>query len=109
MNRPQILPSIAGMFGKTPVTAVRDNPERQRFEMPVEGDMAFVTYRRSPGVVNLLHAEVPRQFSGRGYGSALAKGTLDLIRAEGSQVIPSCSFIDAYIRRHSDYRDLVKP
>ncbi|MFT3905901.1 MAG: GNAT family N-acetyltransferase [Steroidobacteraceae bacterium] len=95
------------MTSQSSFSPVRDNPQRQRFEMAVEDDIAFITYRRSPGVVNLLHAEVPMRFEGRGYGSALAKGTLDLLRAEGSRVIPSCSFIDAYIRRHPDYRDLL--
>ena len=86
--------------------AVRDNPATMRFELELEGGTAFVTYKRSPGVVSLLHAEVPAALEGRGYGSALVKGALELVRAEGGKAIPYCPFIEAYMRRHPEYEDL---
>lgn len=86
---------------------VTDNAERGRFEMPVEGHIAFVTYRRSPESIALLHAEVPKELEGRGVGSRLARGTLDAIRQEGLKVVPRCSFIRAYIERNPQYRDLL--
>ena len=86
---------------------VRDNQQLNRYEMPVDGDMAFITYRRANQVVTMLHAEVPSRLSGRGLGSALVKGALDLARAEGSKVVPLCSFVAAYIDRHDEYRDLL--
>jgi predicted GNAT family acetyltransferase len=85
---------------------VRDNPGRNRYELELDGGTAFVTYRRSPGVVTLLHAEVPRELQGHGFGSALVRGTLDLVRAEGSKAVPVCPFIVAFMRRHPEYRDL---
>ncbi len=54
---------------------VRDNPALSRYEMPVEGGIAFVDYRRAPGVVTLLYAEVPPALAGRGLGAELARGT----------------------------------
>jgi predicted GNAT family acetyltransferase len=89
--------------------AVRDNPARNRFELVLDGGTAFVTYHREPGVLDLLHAEVPAELEGRGHGSALVKGTLDLIRAEGSKVHPRCPFVDIYMRRHREYEDLRAP
>jgi len=86
---------------------VRDNPALQRYELELEGGTSFVTYKRSPGVVSLLHAEVPAALEGHGYGSALVKGTLELVRAEGSKVIAYCPFIAAYIRRHPEYEEMV--
>jgi predicted GNAT family acetyltransferase len=57
--------------------------------------------------VIFTHTEVLPAFEGRGVGSALAKGALDAVRAEGSSVEPRCPFIAAYIRRHPAYADLV--
>ena len=37
----------------------RDNEDRQRFELEVEGHIAFVTWRKSPGAITLVHTEVP--------------------------------------------------
>ncbi|MEP6484553.1 MAG: GNAT family N-acetyltransferase [Rudaea sp.] len=87
--------------------SVIDNPERHRFEYEVEGKTAFIDYRRSPGVVALTHAEVPTELEGRGVGSHLVRGTLDLVRASGDKVIPACSFVAAFIQRNADYQDLV--
>ncbi len=85
---------------------VRDIPARNRFELALEGGTAFVTYHREPGVITLLHAQVPPELEGRGHGSALVKGALDLIRAEGGKVHPRCPFVDVYMRRHREYDDL---
>lgn len=87
---------------------VIDNPARERFEMQVEGRTAFVSYRRAPGVVTLYHAEVPPELEGRGIGGELVAATLAAVRAEGSKVVPRCSFVSAYLRRHAaEYGDLL--
>ena len=87
---------------------VIDNPDRHRFEMSVDGQIAFVSYRRAPGVVTLTHAEVPSALEGRGVGGQLVAATLDALRAEGVKVIPRCSFVAAYLRRHAaQYADMV--
>lgn len=86
---------------------VRDNHARRRYELDVAGGQAFIDYRRDGGVVTMLHAEVPEALQGRGVGSALVKGALDLAREQGERVIPACPFVAAYIRRHAEYRDLI--
>jgi predicted GNAT family acetyltransferase len=87
--------------------SIVDNTARRRFEYDVEGRTAFIDYRRTGNVVSLTHAEVPRELEGRGIGSTLVRGTLDLIRGRGEKVIPACSFVDAFIRKHPDYQDLL--
>jgi uncharacterized protein len=87
--------------------AVRDNPARQRYELDTPGGLAFVNYRRAGSVVTMLHAEVPAAVRGRGVGSRLARGALDLVRAQGETVIPRCPFVVAYIHRHPDVQDLL--
>jgi uncharacterized protein len=86
---------------------VHDNDAAQRYEMDVEGKIAFITYRRSPGLLTLLHAEVPQELSGRGIGSQLARGALELARAQGNKVIPRCPFIASYVQKHAEFHDLL--
>jgi len=86
---------------------VRDARERHRFELEANGHIAFSTYKREGGVVTILHTEVPPELGGRGIGTALAKGLLALIRAEGLKVQPLCPFVKAYIGKHPEYADLV--
>lgn len=87
---------------------VTDNAERRRFEMQVEGRTAFVAYRRAPGLVYLDHAEVPADLEGRGLGGRLVRATLATVRNEGAKVVPRCSFVAAYVRRHAaEWGDIV--
>jgi hypothetical protein len=85
-----------------------DNAATSRFEMHADGATAFVKYRRAPGVVTLLHAEVPAELEGQGLGSRLVRATLEAVRAEGAKVVPRCGFVAAFIRRNKEFQDLVE-
>jgi hypothetical protein len=85
---------------------VRDNTERHRFELGLDGHTAFSEYRRADGVLTVMHTEVPAELNGRGIGSRLVKGLLDIARAEGLKVRPRCPFVAAYMDKHPDYADL---
>lgn len=74
----------------------------------VEGHLAATYYKLSDGVITFIHTEVPPELGGKGVGSALIKGALDQMRAEGLKVIPECPFFKAYIDKHSEYADLLK-
>ncbi|MBP0444493.1 N-acetyltransferase [Roseomonas sp. SSH11] len=87
---------------------VTDNAARHRFEMQEGEATAIIAYRQAgPGRIDMLHTEVPESLSGQGVGSRLVQGALDLARADGLKVVPSCSFVAAYIKRHPEYADLV--
>lgn len=86
---------------------VTDNAARRRFELDVEGGQAFIDYRRRGDVVTLVHAEVPEAMQGRGIGSALVRGTLELVRAREERIVPVCPFVVDYLARHPEFRDLV--
>jgi predicted GNAT family acetyltransferase len=88
---------------------VRDNPAENRYEAWVDGELAGIAvYNRSEDTIVFLHTEVDDKFEGRGIGSALARGALDDVRAEGQrEVVPLCPFIKSWIEKHPDYQDLV--
>ena len=87
--------------------SVQDNQARNRFELHTQGIVAFMDYIRESKVLTLTHEEVPPEASGKGIGSALVKGTLELIRSRGEKVIPVCPFVAAYMLRHKETQDLL--
>jgi predicted GNAT family acetyltransferase len=89
------------------MTAVRDNKAQSRFELDVEGDIAFANYRMTPSTVIITHTETPRALRGRGIASELVKGALKLIRGDGKRVVAGCGFVAGYLRKHPEYADLV--
>jgi predicted GNAT family acetyltransferase len=85
--------------------AVYDNKALSRFELEAEGGLAFANYRLAPGTVIITHTETPRELRGRGIASALVKGALALIRAEGLKVVAGCGFVAAYLKKHPEEAD----
>ncbi len=85
---------------------VRDNKALGRFELDIEGTMAFANYRLTPQAFIITHTETPRALRGRGVASELVKGALDLIRADGRKVIAGCGFVVDYLTKHPEYADL---
>jgi uncharacterized protein len=85
---------------------VRDNKAQSRFEMDVEGALAFANYRLAPSTVIITHTETPRALRGRGIASELVKGALELIRADGLKVVAGCGFVVDYLGKHPEYADL---
>jgi predicted GNAT family acetyltransferase len=86
--------------------AVRDNKALGRFELDVEGTVAFANYRLRPDAVIITHTETPRALRGRGIASELVQGALELIRADGLKVIAGCGFVVDYLRKHPEFADL---
>ena len=84
-----------------------DNTAESRFELNVEGAVAFADYEMDGDTLVLTHTEVPAALSGKGIGSALARGVLDDARRRGLKVLPRCEFMAAYIARHPEYRDVL--
>ncbi len=85
---------------------IRDNSEHHRYELAVDGEIAYVLYRRKPGIITLIHTEVPETLAGRGIGSRLARHVLDSARGDGLKVVPLCPFIAAFMNKHPEYDDL---
>jgi uncharacterized protein len=85
---------------------VRDNKSQHRFELDVEGAVAFANYRLAPGSVIITHTETPPALRGRGIASKLVQGTLEMIRADGLKVVAGCGFVVDYLQKHPEFADL---
>jgi uncharacterized protein len=91
------------------MTDLRDNHTLGRYELEVDGHLAVAFYKRADGVITFTHTEVPKELGGRGIGSRLAQGALELARAEGYRVIAKCPFIAGYIAKHPEFAELLAP
>ncbi|MET0606726.1 MAG: GNAT family N-acetyltransferase [Beijerinckiaceae bacterium] len=86
---------------------VTDNAALNRFELHVDGHVAFAAYELAPGVVTFTHTVSPKELQGRGAGSKLARGALDMVRSRGLKVMAKCPFIAAFIQKNREYQDLL--
>ena len=51
------------------MTSVRDNKAKSRFELDIDGNIAFANYRATPLAVIITHTEIPAALRGRSIGS----------------------------------------
>lgn len=82
------------------------NTEQSRFEVEIDGSLAVLLYVRRSGKIIYTSTRVPRHQEGGGVGSALAKTALEYARENELTVVPSCSFVRAFVQRHPEYKDL---
>jgi predicted GNAT family acetyltransferase len=93
-----------------PDLAIRDNPEKHRFEADLgDGSFAIADYNLIHGKIVFTHTEVPSAHQGQGIGSALIRYALNSARERGLRVIPICPFFAAYIKKHPEVQDLLDP
>ncbi len=78
--------------------------KNHRFEIRLNGSVAYEMYRMIDGNIAYEHTVVPPSLSGRGIGNYLVKYVLDYAQAQGLKVRPSCSFVKAYIDKHPEYQ-----
>ena len=92
-----------------PAVRVLDVPERSRFEIWVDGELAgFTSYRRRRGLIAFTHTLIDPRFEGRGLASRLVQTELFEARSAGLAVLPFCPFVRNYIAEHGEeYLDLV--
>lgn len=85
---------------------VRNNTPLNRYELDVDGEIAFADYRLAPGKVIITHTETPRALRGRGIASKLVQGALEQIRADGLKVVAGCGFVVDYLEKHPEFADV---
>ena len=90
---------------------IRDAPERERYEIRVDGELAgFAEYRGAHGDTRAFtHTEISEAFEGQGLASQLIAFALADVRTLGKHVLPICPFVKAYLAGHADELDLVEP
>jgi uncharacterized protein len=89
---------------------VVDNPDAKRFEARAGDDLlGVIEYIPLPGKVIATHTEVFEQYEGKGVGSRLVAGALDLLRADDRVVQPQCAYVRHFLAEHDEYADVVDP
>lgn len=86
-----------------------NNEAAHRYELPLAGNMAVVTYNLSAPNLMITETLVPPELEGQGVASRLAKHVLGDARSRGLLVLPVCPFFAAYLQKHPEHADVVHP
>ncbi len=84
---------------------VRHNAGSRRYELDTEHGVALAVYVEDGDGRVFTHTEVPSADEGKGYASRLIAEALADTKRSGLRIVPACSFVAAYVRRHPEYAD----
>lgn len=86
---------------------IHHSPDQNRFETEVDGHDCVLEYTLNDKLISMNRVYVPPPVEGRGIAGAITRHALDCSREQGWKVKPRCPYVAAWIKRHSDYQDLV--
>ncbi|MBE7501142.1 MAG: N-acetyltransferase [Verrucomicrobiales bacterium] len=86
---------------------IRHNVPAQRFEALVGGLLAWLGYAREGPRYVLDHTWVPEELRGRGLAAQLAAAALTEARQRHWRILPRCSYVASFLRKHPEFSDLV--
>jgi uncharacterized protein len=86
---------------------VVDNTAAHNFEIYIDGHRSFIDYKIRDGKIYLIHTEVPEVLQGKGIAASLVEKTLEYIERNGLKIVPLCSYVQAYLKRHPEWNRLV--
>lgn len=86
---------------------VKNNDTAHRFELEIDGVIAFVDYKLAGKQMTLMHTVVPPELGGQGVGGRIVKASLEFIKEKGLSVVAECPFVKHYIEQNKDYQNLM--
>jgi uncharacterized protein len=87
---------------------VRNNPERSRYELLIDGELVGVADYQVDGDRWIFpHTVITPARRGQGLGAELVQAALDDVRRAGGTVVPSCWYVAEFIDANPSYADLL--
>lgn len=80
--------------------AVSNNSNANRYELSLDGQLAFADYRLEGDRLAVTHVETPVELRGRGVAAELMKGIVEDAKKRGLTIVPICPYAQVYLKRN---------
>lgn len=77
--------------------------------MPIDGDLAVVTYNLNPPNLMITGTLVPERLGGQGVASRSARQVVADAKACSLVIRPVCPFFSGYLQKHPEHAEVVHP
>ena len=87
---------------------VKNNKEKNRYELSVNGKTAIAEYiLNKQRVLFFTHTEVPNELEGKGVASKLLEEAFKDAEDSDLKIAPICPFVKSYLQRHPEWKRLL--
>lgn len=88
---------------------IEHDKKNHQFISEVEEKISHLKYTVLPDgkTLNYMSTYVPPELRGRQIAEQIVKFALDYAKENNYKIIPSCSYVDMYVKRHPEYNEIV--
>lgn len=83
------------------------NEAEECYEMQFGNRVVYANVRKDKNTLYIDYVFAPQELRGKGATGEFMSKLMDVVRAEKLKVVPICGYAASWIRRHSEYQDLV--
>lgn len=81
--------------------------ENQRFVIYTDGNEVYVEYTMTDEKINLYHTFTHPALRGKGLAALVVRAALEFAKENNLKVIPTCSYVQSFITKNAEYKNLV--
>jgi uncharacterized protein len=81
--------------------------ENQRFVIYTNGNEVYVEYKMEEKEINLYHTFTHPALRGKGLAAQVVRAAVEFAKENNLKVMPTCSYVQAFIAKNDEYKKLV--
>lgn len=81
--------------------------ENERFVIYSEGNEVYIEYSMAGNKINLYHTFTDPALRGKGLAAHVVRAALEFAKKNNLKVIPTCSYVQSFIAKNDEYKELV--
>jgi uncharacterized protein len=81
--------------------------ENERFVIYAEGYEVYVEYKIRDNKVDLNHTYTHPALRGKGLAAQVVRAAFEFAKENNLKVIPTCSYVQAFVSKNNEFRELI--
>jgi predicted GNAT family acetyltransferase len=86
---------------------IKHDKKSKRFVAEFEGYEAYLSYNVVNDIIDLIYAYTPPEIRGKGIAKIVAEYAFNYAKENNLKVIPTCSYVQAFVERNDKYKNLL--
>ncbi|WP_018477579.1 GNAT family N-acetyltransferase [Pontibacter roseus] len=86
---------------------IHDETDLRFYADTGDGEAELTYTYTEEGEMDFDHTFVPEPHRGKGLADKLVKAGLEHAREKNCKVVPSCPVVEAYVKRHDGYEEMI--
>lgn len=88
---------------------ITHDKKNHKFTVTIDDHESYLSYKmEGKDVVDFYSTYVPLELRGKGIAAQLVEEGLKFVLQNNLRIIPSCSYVKAYVQRNDKYKDIIE-